>query len=237
MFWDEAVMVICNLFVFRHAETTDNANSIFSGWRDPDLTQKGLSQAQEISEQLKQERIDYAFTSHLKRARRTLEVVLEAHSDVPVFVDDRLIERCYGLLQGKSKIELANERPEWFAKVHRGYDFPPPEGESLKMVEKRTDPFVAQLERWLRGNPGNVAISCHGNSLRPIRRIFEHLSLKQMLQLENPQDRAMDYALNIHRVNVEGAAKGAVDAEWHGVLVPRDVKLATDQRNPLKKYY
>jgi 2,3-bisphosphoglycerate-dependent phosphoglycerate mutase len=230
-------VVVCNLFMFRHAETSDNANSIFSGWRDPDLTSKGLMQAQEIAEQLRQEKIDYAFTSHLKRARRTLEVVLESHSDVPVFVDDHLIERCYGLLQGKSKIKVANERPEWFAKVHRGYDFPPPEGESLKMVEKRTVPFVVQLEHWLHGNSGNVAISCHGNSLRPIRRIFENLSLKQMLQLENPQDRAMDYALNIHRISVKGALESGVGADWEGVLVPQDVQLATDARNPLKKYY
>jgi 2,3-bisphosphoglycerate-dependent phosphoglycerate mutase len=223
--------------VFRHAETTDNANAIFSGWRDPDLTSKGLSQAQEISEQLKQEKVDYAFTSHLKRAQKTLEVVLETHPDVPVFVDDHLIERCYGLLQGESKTKVAKERPEWFAKVHRGYDFPPPEGESLRMVEKRTAPFVAQLGQWLRRNSGNVAISCHGNSLRPIRRIFEHLSLKQMLQLENPQDRAMKYALSIHRVNVEGVTKGAIEACWDGVMVPQDVKLATDPRNPLKRYY
>jgi 2,3-bisphosphoglycerate-dependent phosphoglycerate mutase len=230
-------LVICNLFVFRHAETTDNANAIFSGWRDPDLTSKGISQAQEISEQLKQEKIDYAFTSHLKRARKTLDVVLEAHPDVPVFVDDHLIERCYGLLQGESKIKVANERPKWFAKVHRGYDFPPPEGESLKMVEKRTDPFIVQLKQWLRRNPGNVAISCHGNSLRPIRKIFEHLSLKQMLQLENPQDLAMEYVLNIHRVNIESDTKSAGETEWHSVLIPQDVNLATDPRNPLKKYY
>ena len=237
MFWDEKELVVCNLFVFRHAETTDNANAIFSGWRDPDLTSKGFSQAQEIAEQLRHKKIDYAFTSHLKRARKTLEVVLEDHSDVPVFVDDRLIERCYGLLQGESKIEVAKEKPKWFAKVHRGYDFPPPEGESLKMVEKRTDPFVARLERWLRGNSGNVAISCHGNSLRPIRRIFEYLSLKQMLQLENPQDRAMDYVLNISSVNVKDNAKSAGCSDWQGVLVPQDVQLASDPRNPLKKYY
>lgn len=112
MFWDEEVVVVCNLFVFRHAETTDNANSVFSGWRDPDLTQKGRTQANEIAEQLRQEKIDYAFTSHLKRARRTLEVVLETHSDVPVFLDDHLIERCYGLLQGQSKIEVAKAKPE-----------------------------------------------------------------------------------------------------------------------------
>ena len=230
-------LVLCNLYVFRHAETTDNANAIFSGWRDPDLTPKGLLQAQEISEQLKHEKIDYAFTSHLKRARRTLEVVLEAHPDVPIFVDDRLIERCYGLLQGQSKIEVSKDRPEWFAKVHRGYDFPPPEGESLRMVEKRTDSFVVQLQSWLKENPSNIAISCHGNSLRPIRRIFEHLSLKQMLQLENPQDKAMNYALNIHSITIQSETKSVDEIAWCGVLVPNDVELASDFKNPLKKYY
>ena len=162
--------MICNLFVFRHAETTDNSNGIFSGWRDPDLTPKGLLQAREVAQQLEKEKIDFAFTSHLLRARRTLEIVLKSHRsarNVPVFMDDRLIERCYGTLQGKSKAKLAADKPEWFAKVHRGYDFPPPEGESMKMVGSRTLPFVAQLERWLRQNPCNVAISCHGNSMRP----------------------------------------------------------------------
>jgi 2,3-bisphosphoglycerate-dependent phosphoglycerate mutase len=229
--------MICKLFVFRHAETTDNSRGIFSGWRDPELTLKGLLQAKEIAEQLRRDKIDYAFTSHLKRARKTLEIVLETHLTVPVFMDDRLIERCYGLLQGKSKRKVAKERPEWFAKVHRGYDFPPPEGESIKMVENRTLPFLVQLEEWLRQNPSNVAISCHGNSLRPIRRVFEHLSLKQMLQIENPQDRAMAYALHVHSVNIKGSTKGAIKPDWRGILVPRQVKLATDQRNPLKKYY
>jgi 2,3-bisphosphoglycerate-dependent phosphoglycerate mutase len=224
------------LFVFRHAETTDNSRGIFSGWRDPELTLKGLKQAQEIAEQLRLEKIDYAFTSHLKRARETLEIVLQTHPAVPVFTDDRLIERCYGLLQGKSKKKVAKERPEWFAQVHRGYNFPPPEGESLKMVENRTLPFLVQLKEWLRQNPGNVAISCHGNSLRPIRRVFEQLSLEQMLQLENPQDRAMAYALHVHTFNIESTAK-STKADWLGILVPQQVKLATDQRNPLKRYY
>ena len=227
----------CNLFVFRHAETTDNSRGIFSGWRDPELTLKGLSQAQNIAEQLGREKIDYAFTSHLKRARKTLEIVLEKHLAIPVFTDDRLIERCYGLLQGKSKKKVAEDRPEWFAQIHRGYDFPPPGGESLKMVENRTLPFLAQLEEWLRQNPGNVAISCHGNSLRPIRRVFEHLSLKQMLQIENPQDRAMSYALHVHNVDIRNSGKSTAKANWQGILVPRKVRLATDQQNPLKRYY
>jgi len=229
--------MICNLFVFRHAETTDNSRGIFSGWRDPELTLKGLTQAHEIAEQLGADKIDYAFTSHLKRARKTLEIVLETHSAISVFTDDRLIERCYGLLQGQSKRKVAQEKPEWFAKIHRGHDFPPPEGESLKMVENRTRPFLVQLEEWLRQNPGNVAISCHGNSLRPIRRVFEHLSLRQMLQIENPQDRAIAYALHVHSVDIESIRKSTIKLGWRGILVPRQVKLATDQRNPLKRYY
>jgi 2,3-bisphosphoglycerate-dependent phosphoglycerate mutase len=229
--------VICNLFVFRHAETTDNSNNILSGWRDPDLTAKGLVQAQEVADQLKAEKIDFAFTSHLQRAQRTLEIVLKPHPTMPVFVYDRLIERCYGTLQGKSKTELAAERPEWFAKIHRAYDFPPPDGESLKMMECRTVPFVQQLEAWLRKHPGNVAISCHGNSMRPIRRIFEHLSIEQMVHIENPQDHAMEYAIDAHHVKVDAAEKSNGKTGWDGVLVPPDVQLASDPRNPLKKYY
>jgi 2,3-bisphosphoglycerate-dependent phosphoglycerate mutase len=229
--------MLCNLFVFRHAQTTDNKNNIFSGWRDSDLTPKGLQQADEVAQQLSQDKIDFAFTSHLLRARRTLEIVLKPHGAVPVFTDDRLIERCYGTLQGKSKIEIAAKNPEWFKRVHRGYDFPPPDGESLKMVEYRTLPFVKQLEEWLRQHPGNVAISCHGNSMRPIRRVFEHLSLKQMLQLENPQDQAMEYALNIHRVKVNESEEHTIETDWQGPLVPPNVMLATDPKNPLKMYY
>lgn len=229
--------MMCNLFVFRHAETTDNRDNILSGWRNPNLTPKGLLQAEEVAQQLIHEKIDYAFTSHLIRARRTLDIVLKPRRCIPIFIDDRLIERCYGKLQGKNKIALASENPEWFAKVHRGYDFSPPDGESLKMVESRTLPFIIQLESWLRCHPGNVAISCHGNSMRPIRRVFEHLSLKQMLQLENPQNKAMDYALRIHRVNINSAAETELKADWHGPVVPSSVKLATDPRNPLEGYY
>jgi 2,3-bisphosphoglycerate-dependent phosphoglycerate mutase len=229
--------MLSKLFVFRHAETTDNKRQIFSGWRDPKLTLKGLSQAREVAEQLRREKIDYAFTSHLNRAKETLDIVIKTHHDVPVFIDDRLIERCYGLLQGESKRKVAEERPKWFAQVHRGYDFPPPEGESLKMVEKRTLPFLVQLEEWLRENGGNVAISCHGNSLRPIRRIFENLTLKQMLQIENPQDHAMAYALHIHNIKVEHSGKLTTRTDWQSILVPQEVKLASNPRNPLKKYY
>ncbi|MCJ7610553.1 histidine phosphatase family protein [Candidatus Bathyarchaeota archaeon] len=229
--------MICRLFVFRHAESYDNSNQIFCGWRDPDLTPKGILQAGRIAEQLKQEEIDYAFTSHLLRARRTLEIVLKAHPNVPVFVDDRLIERCYGTLQGKSNVEIAAQRPEWFARVHRGYDSRPPRGESLEMVERRTLSFVAELEGWLRQYPGNVAISCHNNSMRAIRRFYEHLSLEQMLELENPHDRAMEYGIHFLQVRAREAEILRRRADWDSVLVPPSIRLATDPRNPLRKHY
>ena len=139
--------------------------------------------------------------------------------------------------RGKSKFQVASEKPEWFAKIHRGYDFPPPEGESLKMVENRTLHFIAQLKEWLKQNPGNIAISCHGNSMRPIREVFEHLSIKQMLQLENPQDQAMEYVLHIHSVEVDNVEEGRFEGDWQTILVPPTVKLATDPQNPLRKYY
>lgn len=229
--------MICKLLVFRHSETTDNSNGVFSGWRDSELTQKGFFQAQKIAKQLAQHQIDYAFTSHLKRAKQTMKIVLEGHPQVPVFVDDRLIERCYGLFQGRSKKELEEEDPEFYAKFHRGYSTAPPEGESIAMVQKRVMPFFEQLKEWLRQNSGNVAISCHNNSIRPFRRIFENLSLTQMCEIESPQDRALIYDLDLGNCNLRHQKQPTLEAKWEGVILPKQIKLSTDPKNPLKTYY
>ncbi len=229
--------MICKLFVFRHSETTDNSNGVFSGWRDSELTPKGFLQAQKIAKQLAQHKIDYAFTSHLKRATQTLNIVLESHPQVPVFVDDRLIERCYGLFQGRSKKELEDEDPEFFVDFHRGYVTAPPEGESIEMVEKRVMAFFEKLKRWLLQNPGNVAVSCHNNSIRPFRRIFENLSLEQMCEIESPHDRALVCELDLENCGLQKPKPEKFKAQWEGVIVPKQTKLATDPKNPLKTYY
>jgi len=223
------------LFVFRHAETFDNNRRIFSGWRDSELTPKGLEQGKKIAEQLKHFQIDYAFTSHLKRARKTLELILAFHPSVSVCIDDRLIERCYGSLQGRSKERFAHEDPELYSQIHRGYEAAPPRGESLRMVERRVLSFLKQLKEWLKQTSGNVAISCHGNSMRPIRRVFENLSLEQMLCLENPQDHAMIYDLHLQKL-LRCDKKESLQ-NWKGVRVPRKVKLAADPLNSLKRFY
>jgi 2,3-bisphosphoglycerate-dependent phosphoglycerate mutase len=228
----------CKLFVFRHSETLDNSRGIFSGWRDSDLSPRGRAQAEVIAEQLKHFRIDYAFSSHLKRARETLRIVLDDHKPIPTFIDDRLIERCYGLWQGREKRQIQEEDSNTYEQCHRGYNFTPPEGESLEMVEKRVLSFLAQLMNWLKQNPGNVAISCHNNSIRPLRKKFENLSLTQMCKLESPQDKALIYNLEI-----TGGADMSLQnhrntkAKWSSLRVPKSVRLASDHNNSLKIFY
>ncbi len=78
-----------------------------------------------------------------------------------------------------------------------------------------------QLEEWLKQNPGNVAISCNGNSLRLIRRVFERLSLKQLLKIETPQDQAMTYALQIQDFTFENSKNITAKAKWQGTIVPK----------------
>ena len=68
-------------------------------------------------------------------------------------------------------------------------------------------------------------------------RVFEHLSLKQMLKIENPQDKAMEYALHLHRVKVAEVEEGRYEKHWQSIVVPSFLKLATDSQNPLKQFY
>jgi 2,3-bisphosphoglycerate-dependent phosphoglycerate mutase len=231
------MLMSCILFVFRHAETFDNSRGIFSGWRDSALTSKGIRQAEAIAEQLKLFKIDYAFSSHLKRAKQTLKVVLKDREPVPIYIDDRLLERCYGLLQGRKRKEVEGEDPNLYEHCHRGYSLAPAEGESLEMVEKRVLSFLNELTEWLKQKPGNVAISCHNNSIRPLRKRFENLSQAQMCKIDSPQDKALIYSLNIGVPKSPRQKPNQSSARWNGLLISKTIRLATDNRNSLKKYY
>ena len=223
------------IFVFRHAETYDNKRDLFSGWRDSTLTLKGITQAKEIALQLRQEQIDFAFTSHLKRACNTLNIVMKPHPKIPVFIDDRLIERCYGQYQGKSKFRVARINPERFALIHRGYDVIPPSGESLRMAENRVLSFLKQLKKWLMCTPGNIAVSCHSNSMRAIVRYFEKLTVKEMLQKEFLQNKAKIFTLSF--TNPTEKSYSNTKPVWKGRVISSKVKLASDPRNVLKRFY
>ena len=80
---------------------------------------------------------------------------------------------------------------------HRSYDVPPPGGESIKMVEKRVRAFIRDLLKMIKKKKVSVAISAHGNSMRPFRRYFEKFSVRKMMKLENPYDDYFCYKVRV----------------------------------------
>jgi len=180
------------LYVFRHTETYDNVRRIFSGRRNSKLTPKGIKQAQKLAKLLKNKKIDIAIFSDIAegksdRAEHTLEEVLKYHPKTKKEAAKLLVERDYGDLTGESKLKLNKKDPELCLKYRRSWDYPPPKGESLKMVwENRLEKFCQDLEKRMKKQKINVIISCTNNTMRFIRMYFEKLSIEQMLTLENP---------------------------------------------------
>jgi 2,3-bisphosphoglycerate-dependent phosphoglycerate mutase len=161
---------------------------LFTGWRDVDLTDKGVTEAREAGRKLKAQglKFDVAYTSVLKRAQRTLDLMLEEMGEtLPIVKDQALNERDYGDLSGLNKDEA---RKKWGdEQVHiwrRSYDIAPPGGESLKDTLARTLPYYVTeiLPRVLRGE--HVLVAAHGNSLRALVMVLEKLSPEQILQRE-----------------------------------------------------
>jgi 2,3-bisphosphoglycerate-dependent phosphoglycerate mutase len=187
------------IYLFRHGRTVDNVNGVFSGWRDSKLTKSGIDDAKIIAIRLKDKKIDIAFQSRLSRSKDTLKEVLKFHPECKTIItDDRIIERSYGALQGSTHLSFVKKYgPKRYDQIHRGYKTPPPKGESIYMVEKRVYPFIKDLLKLIKKNKVNVAISAHGNSMRPFRKYFEKLTVKQMLKLENPYDNYFEYKVKI----------------------------------------
>lgn len=183
------------IYLFRHAESEDNRHHVFCGWRDPDLSEKGRIDCQEVAELLKEKKIEIAFSPNLKRNTETVKVILKYHPETKLEIDDRLRERCYGDLQGHSHLELMRSNLELYKKYHRSYDFPPPNGESIKKVEERVKPFFVELDNRMRNENINVAICAGNNAMRVIRKILENLTVEQMMRLENPYDNYFEYSI------------------------------------------
>jgi 2,3-bisphosphoglycerate-dependent phosphoglycerate mutase len=174
------------LVLIRHGESQWNLENRFTGWTDVPLTEKGREEARRAGEKIRHIHFDKAYTSVLKRAIDTLDIVLQTIGQVgmPIAYDRALNERHYGDLQGLNKAETA----EKFGKeqVHvwrRSYDVAPPGGESLKDTAARTLPyFEAHIVPDLRLGK-NVLVSAHGNSLRSIVMHLDKLSREQVLAL------------------------------------------------------
>jgi 2,3-bisphosphoglycerate-dependent phosphoglycerate mutase len=177
------------LVLVRHGESEWNKRNIFTGLRNPDLTDKGVIEAVWAGRLLKQRglRFDRAFTSKLKRAQHTLDIILGEldQSEVEVVEDAALNERDYGELSGLNKEEARQRWGEdqvllW----RRSFDTPPPGGESLKDTAARVLPFY-EKHIWPLLKMGlNVLVSAHGNSLRALIMHLEKLSENQILERE-----------------------------------------------------
>ncbi|MCK9914081.1 2,3-bisphosphoglycerate-dependent phosphoglycerate mutase [Microbacteriaceae bacterium K1510] len=177
------------LVLVRHGQSEWNLKNLFTGWRDVDLTEQGIKEAREAGRKLKAQGLtfDIAFTSALKRAQRTLGLMLEelGQTNIPVIKDEALNERDYGDLSGLNKDDA---RAKWGEEqVHiwrRSYDIAPPGGESLKDTLARTLPYYVTdiLPHVLRGE--RVLVAAHGNSLRALIMVLEKLNKENILKRE-----------------------------------------------------
>jgi 2,3-bisphosphoglycerate-dependent phosphoglycerate mutase len=184
---------MAKIFIFRHGQTEDNKTHTFSGFRQSDLTSEGIAEAKTIGETLKNEKVTRAYQSDLIRSQHTLQLVLEGyHQGVEVITDPRIKERDYGNLTGKNKDVIEHQTPEQFKLWHRSYEVAPPGGESIKDVEVRVLAFLNDVLPTLK--PEDVVfISASANSMRPMRKYFEHLSNEEMCSYEYTPGKVYSY--------------------------------------------
>lgn len=176
------------LVLVRHGQSDWNLKNLFTGWKDPDLTELGIQEATTGGQALADYGIkfDIAFTSVLVRAQHTLKLVLDkvGQPDLETISDQALNERDYGDLSGLNKDDA---RAKWGEEqVHvwrRSYDVPPPGGESLRDTGARVWPYYLTeiLPRVLRGE--KVLVAAHGNSLRSLVMVLDRLTREQVLSL------------------------------------------------------
>jgi 2,3-bisphosphoglycerate-dependent phosphoglycerate mutase len=177
------------LVLVRHGQSEWNLKNLFTGWRDPDLTEKGHAEAKAAGEKLKTRglKFDIAFTSVLQRAQKTCQHILDCvgQSDLETISDQALNERDYGDLSGLNKDDA---RTRWGEEqVHiwrRSYDVPPPNGESLKDTGARVWPYYLHVLQPHVLAGGTVLVAAHGNSLRALIMALDGLSGEEVAGLE-----------------------------------------------------
>jgi len=188
------------LVLVRHGQSEWNLKNLFTGWKDVDLTEAGVAEARAAGRKLKAQGLsfDIAYTSALKRAQRTLDLMLaEMGQKVPIIRDQALNERDYGDLVGLNKDDARKKWGEEQVLIwRRSYDVQPPGGESLKDTVARALPYFVQeiLPHVLRGE--RTLISAHGNSLRALIMVLERLTPAQILKRELGTGVPIVYRLN-----------------------------------------
>ena len=213
------------LYLIRHGQSTYNLENRFTGWKDVDLTSKGIEEAKFSGNQIFKKKIEVKsiYTSILKRATHTTEIVSEIinFDKENILYEWRLNERHYGALQGLNKAETASKFGEEQVKIwRRSYDIPPPllleddkrhpkfnkkfkdigcelpVGESLKNVIERLSPFLDEYMDYIKSNPGDHLIVAHSNSLRAIIKILDKLSDKEIISVNIPTGVPLVYTFD-----------------------------------------
>ncbi|MBH9987625.1 2,3-bisphosphoglycerate-dependent phosphoglycerate mutase [Bartonella sp. W8098] len=189
------------LVLVRHGQSEWNLKNLFTGWKDPDLSEKGLEEAISAGKKLKAAglKFDIAFTSALQRAQHTCQHILDemGQPKLETIKNLALNERDYGDLSGLNKDDA---RKKWGEEqVHiwrRSYDVPPPGGESLRDTGARVWPYYLHniLPHVLREE--TVLVAAHGNSLRALIMALEGLSGEEIVKRELATGVPMIYELN-----------------------------------------
>jgi 2,3-bisphosphoglycerate-dependent phosphoglycerate mutase len=192
----ERLLVLC-----RHGQSEWNLKNLFTGWKDPDLTEKGVGEAKAAGDRLKVKGIqfDIAFTSDLSRAQKTCDLILTGlgQKSLQTIRDQALNERDYGELSGLNKDDA---RKKWGEEqVHiwrRSYDIPPPGGESLKDTAARVLPYYVHriLPQVMAGK--RVLVAAHGNSLRALIMAMEGMTGEEIIKRELETGVPIVYRLN-----------------------------------------
>ena len=189
------------LVLVRHGQSEWNLKNLFTGWKDPDLTELGIAEAKQAGEKLRAQGLtfDIAFTSALTRAQHTLDLALAelGQTGLPITRNLALNERDYGDLSGLNKDDARKKWGEEQVLIwRRSYDVPPPGGESLKDTLARALPYYVQeiLPGVLRGE--RTLVVAHGNSLRALIMVLEKLTPKQILARELATGAPVIYRLN-----------------------------------------
>ncbi|HTN96438.1 MAG TPA: 2,3-bisphosphoglycerate-dependent phosphoglycerate mutase [Nordella sp.] len=177
------------LVLVRHGQSEWNLKNLFTGWKDPDLTDKGIAEAKAAGERLKRKglKFDIAYTSVLTRAQHTLDLMLAelGQTDLKTVRDQALNERDYGDLTGLNKDEARKKWGEEQVLVwRRSYDVPPPGGESLKDTLARALPYYMRHIQPDVLSGKSVLVAAHGNSLRALIMAIEGLSPEEILKRE-----------------------------------------------------
>ena len=175
------------LILVRHGQSIYNEENRFTGWKDVDLTEKGIFEAKSSSSLLSKQPIDIAFTSNLKRAQKTLDLILNelGIKNISITKNEALNERDYGSLVDQNKFEAAEKYGKEQVQIwRRSYDIPPPDGESLKMTLERTVPYFKNKIFPILSDNKNIIISAHGNSIRSIVMHLLSISKEDILKTE-----------------------------------------------------